>query len=697
MKTTNSSQQLAVSERRGARAHRYPLSSILYPLLAILSATAGAQDRQTNAPVVLPAVVVTGTRLPEQTVAVEKVPAHVTVITRDAIAASPALTIQDLLHTQAGLMPLDGTGLGQEARLSLRGYGEKPGVLILVDGVRINHAGTGDFLGNLVVPAELERIEIIRGGASTTYGEGAVGGVVNLITRAPAAQPLAGAVAGSVGGYGLYTARVHVSGTTNAFSYYFSADRREWDGWREFSGFRGWNLTAKPSLSTAAGRFTLNYRFHEEFNEIPGNLRAAQYAANPRASDPSRQSTFDIESHQFALEWQHKPTDRLDLAGRLHGQTQRSTGTFGPAFVNTNTQPNFGGALQQTWRTEWWDREHTLSFGQEVLNQDYRSRNNSGGYSLVDAFTLGAFVQGAFALSDRATLTAGTRFDYREWDIAAFSPPNHANFDPGYNFTTQRKADVWSPKLALQLALPARSTGWLSLSRAYRLPAADDISAVNFTTFPPVGFALPNPNVAPVDARTIELGWRSDRARRLHGSVTAYYSQVENDLFFDPTPAATALTRNCDSERRGMEMELHARAHEYVDFFGAAAWTDARFRSGPYDGNRHTLVPEWNATVGVSLRPLPQLDWRWEVTHISGQPPANDVQGLFARNDYTLLNTRLSYRWSRCTTYVAVNNLTDTRYEQFPTVGHPFFGGAPFRAFNPAPGINFQFGVTAAF
>lgn len=667
--------------------------SIVVGALAVFAAVASAQEVRTNAPggaaCSMYPIIVTATRLPEKTVPVPEFPANVTVILREAIEASPALTVQDLLHTRAGLMPLDTTGLGQDARLSLRGYGEKPGVLVLVDGVRVNHAGSGDFLGNLVLPGDLERIEIIRGGASTTYGEGAVGGVVNLITRGAHHTPLAGAVAATAGSFGLYTARARVSGSTNDFSYYLAAERREWDGWRDFSGFRGWNVVAKPAIETAAGKFTLNYRFHDEFNEIPGNLRAAQYAANPRASDPTRQSTFDVGTHQLSLEWADAPLFPFDLAGRVHGQFQRGVGTFGGVFVNTNTQPNLGGALQQTWRVDAWDRHHTLSFGQEVLLQEYRNRDNFGSHGTADSLTLGAFAQAVVSLPADTTLTLGTRLDYREWDIAAFSP----GF---YDFTTRRTADVWSPKLTLQTQLPASTTGWLSLSRAYRLPGGDDISAINFTTFPPVGFALPNPNVAPVDARTVELGWRMDPSCSPFASVTAFYSQVENDLFFDPTPAASAITRNADSERKGVEMEFHTRLHDRVLLSGAAAWTDARFRSGAYDGNRLTLVPEWNLTAGITLLLANPLTWRWEVTHIAGQPPANDVQAAFARNSYTVLNTRLSYRWKRATAFAAVNNVTDTRYEQFPAVGHPF-AGAPFRAFNPAPGVGFQLGLGAEF
>ena len=179
-----------------------------------------AQEKQTNAPVTLPAVVVTATRLPEETVAVEKVPAHVTVITRETIAQSPAFTLPELLRQQVGFTSLDTVGFaGQQSQFSLRGYGDKAGTLILLDGVRVNDAGGGFFLWNSVPLAAIERVEIVRGGASTIYGEGAAAGVINIITQEAANKPFSGSVGASGGNLGFYQGNFTLSGRTNAFSY----------------------------------------------------------------------------------------------------------------------------------------------------------------------------------------------------------------------------------------------------------------------------------------------------------------------------------------------------------------------------------------------------------------------------------------------------------------------------------------------
>ena len=647
---------------------------------------AGAQEKPATPPVRLPEIVITGTRLPEETVPLERFPANTTVITREEIAASPALTVPDLLQMKAGVVSFDTTGFGQDTRIGLRGYGEKPSALVLVDGVRVNHAGSGQLLGNLIAPGDIERIEIIRGGGSTTYGEGAIAGVINIITRQGAAKPFSATLGASAGSFGFYSARADVSGTTNRFSYYFSAERKEWEGWRDFSGFRSWNAVVKPSLETPAGRFTFNYRYHDEFNELPGSLHTNQ-VNNPRQSIASRQSTFDVQTHQLALDWFKAWGDSASVAARVHGQTYDAVGNYGGGgFLATNTQPNLGAAFQQTFKGRLFGRENTLTLGQEALLQDYRLNDNFGGVSVVDAWTVGAFVQDSLAITEKLSLTAGTRFDYRQWDVVAFSPGAF-----GYNLTQDKRADVWSPRVALNYTLAEKTEAWLSLSRAYRLPSGDDISSLSFATGAATLY-YPNPNVAPVDARTIELGVRTSRHALLGGSVAGYFSKVKNDLLYDPV---NFTNFNHDSEKFGVELELNSRPHELIELFVNSAYTDSRLTGGSFDGKRVPLVPAWQLGGGVILHPATGLDWCVEVIHADRQQAVNDLNNIFPTTGYTVANTKLTFRWREHTLFAAVNNFTDARYEQFPTSGG--YTGTPFRAHFPSPGISFQAGLTAKF
>ncbi|PJB28375.1 hypothetical protein CO111_01825, partial [Candidatus Desantisbacteria bacterium CG_4_9_14_3_um_filter_50_7] len=113
------------------------------------------------------------------------VPANITVITSDDIAASDARTIADLLRSEAGLVVRDMYGNGGQASVDIRGFGEAAGMncVILIDGRRVNNIDISNPDISQVSLAQVEKIEVLRGGAGVLYGDNAAGGVINIITK----------------------------------------------------------------------------------------------------------------------------------------------------------------------------------------------------------------------------------------------------------------------------------------------------------------------------------------------------------------------------------------------------------------------------------------------------------------------------------------------------------------------------------
>jgi outer membrane receptor protein involved in Fe transport len=134
-------------------------------------------------------VVVTATRS-ERTLA--DVPASVTVISREEIAATPAQSVDEVLRVAGVEMTLVSSYQAHptSALISMRGLksGVTSHVLVMVDGVPINDGFSGFVQWNRVPLENIERIEIVRGGGASLWGTYALGGVINIITRAPAAS-----------------------------------------------------------------------------------------------------------------------------------------------------------------------------------------------------------------------------------------------------------------------------------------------------------------------------------------------------------------------------------------------------------------------------------------------------------------------------------------------------------------------------
>ncbi|MDR2510204.1 MAG: TonB-dependent receptor plug domain-containing protein, partial [Spirochaetaceae bacterium] len=114
-----------------------------------------------------------------------KVPAQVTVLSAEDIAASGARNVVDALETVAGVR-FQGAqaGAGSDA-VSMRGFGANSygRVLVLVDGRRLNNADMQGVNWNTISLIDIERIEVMDGSAAVQYGSNAVGGVINIITK----------------------------------------------------------------------------------------------------------------------------------------------------------------------------------------------------------------------------------------------------------------------------------------------------------------------------------------------------------------------------------------------------------------------------------------------------------------------------------------------------------------------------------
>jgi vitamin B12 transporter len=151
-------------------------------------------------------IVVTATRTRTDS---DELAVPVIVITRAEIERAMAGDVAELLAGHSGVEIARTGGPGQPASIFLSGT-DSDHTTVLLDGVRINPGTLGGAALQNIQPASIERIEIIKGARSSLYGTDAIGGVVNIITRAGAAS--GASVYGSAGRYGTTVLAADVGG-----------------------------------------------------------------------------------------------------------------------------------------------------------------------------------------------------------------------------------------------------------------------------------------------------------------------------------------------------------------------------------------------------------------------------------------------------------------------------------------------------
>ena len=174
---------------------RVTASSLLSVTIAAVAAH--AQPASPPRPTTLDPVVVTASRTPQP---ISDLLADLTVIQADEILRSGAQSLPQLLQRQPGVEVTINGGAGATSGAFLRGANAGQ-TLVLIDGLRVGSSSVGATALEAIPLDQVERIEILRGPASSLYGADAIGGVIQVFTKRAEGNAFAGNVAA---GYGTY-------------------------------------------------------------------------------------------------------------------------------------------------------------------------------------------------------------------------------------------------------------------------------------------------------------------------------------------------------------------------------------------------------------------------------------------------------------------------------------------------------------
>jgi outer membrane receptor protein involved in Fe transport len=234
-------------------------------------------------------------------------------------------TVAGALELVPGMVVLHSDALGDAPRLAIRGFyggGETEYVTVLLDGVPLTGLATGQVNWDLVPLAALDAIEIVRGGSSAAYGDAAIGGVVNLITRpAPGARAReAWRVEG--GELGTIRAGVASGGNVGGHAGSLFANLRQSDGYRAHEHHRAGTIGGSLELLHGErGSLAISALEHARRFDDPGPLTEAELSASRTAASPLFR--FDNTSehvHRLTLDGSRRVWGASRVSGYLTGE-----------------------------------------------------------------------------------------------------------------------------------------------------------------------------------------------------------------------------------------------------------------------------------------------------------------------------------------------------------------------------------------
>ncbi len=633
-------------------------------IMPLANATAYADPLPADAAAATTAeVAVTATRTPTP---VTETPAGVTIIDRATIEERNYTTLADALQSVPGLHMVQSGGPGGVGSVFLRGTNSDD-VLVLRDGVPLNDPSDSNDQFNFGTDliGDVERIEIVRGPMASVYGSGAVGGVINIISRQGREQGVhVDAIAGAGypaqgGGY------VTVSGVDDKFDYAVTVEGNDQRGFdstpRRMSIFRN----VPQRFRDETGTVNLGYspvdgtRFF-----VFGRARESVFGYNnlgdPTFDDSNAAGTDDqfigrvgVTSKLLSGVWEtslsyaHLTDDRRYLQNLNANDPNAATDNEHYHGNRDDIQWNNVVHLDSFVQMPAFSKTD-LTFGVEQIDDHAKSSLQSSSFGFGYGSSGKASQDGTAGylglqthVGDRVTLTGQVRQD-------AYTGIESA--------TTYRVGTVIGiPELASNIHA--------AYGTAFRVPSLFDRFGVDTDGY--VG----NPSLRPERSQGYEIGtttdipaWRPDAATV---AVTYFNNQVQDLIDFVYSPVYTTVNIG-SAHISGVESSITVRPSNQISTTLAYTYTDARNA----DTNSLLLRRPYNQVSATArIQPIPNLTIAPELLWTgTTRDYLYDNNGLGAGNGINgpgfILNTTITYQitpaWSA---FVNGRNITNSRYE----------------------------------
>lgn len=485
-------------------------------------------------------VVVTASRTAQ---AQENIVGDITVIDREEIERAGAGALTDLLRAQPAIQISTNGGPGTSSGIFLRGTNDQH-IVVLIDGLRINSVTTGATALENIPLGQIEKIEILRGPASSLYGADAIGGVIQIFTRkATSDQPLIHAAVG-VGSYDTKTAEVGISGGINTLKYglnvssldtdSFSAKRVRTGKDADDDSYRNLSASAFLELALAQG-----HTWGLQFFESKGHAEFDNNFEN--FGEQTLQSYAFTSKNQFSSFWHS--TFKLGMGiddANSHDKpnTNPASASYKPDGISRYTSEQ----QQITWQNDFNLPIGTLTLAYDRLAQDVKSQSNvktkfknernndsflAGYIADVGNHTLQLSIREDHNTQFGNYTTGGIGYGYRitpEWRVAAnygkaFKAPTfnqlyYPNFgDP--ELTPEKSDNV---EASIKYAHQQFNLGITVFENKIRRLIEFSGAATAGCTL--AGFCPVNVAKAKIQGATFEGGWNINENLSLNGNVT---------------------------------------------------------------------------------------------------------------------------------------------------------------------------------
>lgn len=597
--------------------------------------------QQVGAGVNLEPVIVSASRLPEL---LRSAPIGATVITAEQIARAGVIDASEAVRKLGGLPARTDLWGGRDPKIDLRGHGDSSdqNLVVMVDGIRISENELATARLSSIPLDRIDRIEILRGGASVLWGEGASAGVINVILKQGASSEGSGRVMAAVESFDGHELLASGQRAFGPLAVDGSVRRVRTDGYRDNGHHR--QDVGSLGLQWRDGPWHAGWRVQHEdqASGMPGPLPQDVARRDPRRTvTPDDHSNLGETRQQAQLGWQSTAWSWQVDAGRRERDAAYRYVSLGASETQTSSAQS-----QIAPRVSWHD---------QVLGADLRLTGGldwqewtfdkvaSGVYETGRQHNRAHLVHADLGLPTGTRLSAGWRRER----------VNKQGDFPGDAYTSavrySRDDRLHAGELGVSQALTPQWTAYVRGSSSYRLANVDE------NRLTPGQMAIrPQRN----SDREVGVKWGQGAD---WATVRYFVQHTRDEIMFTYVPYGNS---NIDpTRRRGVEAEVHAQVWPGVSLSATAQQITARYTAGPNAGKSMVLVSPRSATVRVNWRIDDQQSLEVGAQFLASARFYGDEANTCSARvpSSTLFDARYAWKQANWTVALAGNNLADRR------------------------------------
>ena len=510
------------------------------------------------------------------------------IYTAKDISRSGSSSLFNFLSQHTSLNILPSYGNKSAPLIDIRGYGIESGyqnVVVTVDGERINNIDMSAQIIGSIPLSSIANIEIIRGSGSIRYGDGAMGGVINITTS----DYIENSIQTSFGSDGLNNNNINIGYKGEKFSIGLSASDDSNDGQSKVdtqgnkaestNQYNKLKINIDPTSDLNIKLVSSNVRSNLFY---VGALTKAEFDTDPSQNSGNKYTNYDynIDRNSIGLNYKINPLLNLKMSYFQENRSNHFIPSYSSAIIVYDydtegfnlTLPFVGENL-------------TITPGFELLNGQ---RKDSVGKVMKD--NKAYYVETELQVNTKTIISAGARHeqvDYKYNGSSALTTDESLNaYDIGVNYAISDQLSVFS-----------------NYNQAFQAP---DVDRFFVGVYPAPSFILSgrafNGFIDPAKSNTLNIGF-THRMKQNSLSLTSYYSKVEDEIFYNPN---SFVNENIDNSKKyGLELQNTMQLNDKISASLTYNYVKAEIGSnaqGLTDGNDMPGVPRQMALVNINYQ-----------------------------------------------------------------------------------------------